>query len=905
MSGLKSYSTICFVLLCTAIVRVTWAFEVNTSNGHELKWDDSDLPFVYSINDNGTPDCIDEFEAIHAAYAAWESVATSYMSFSYGGTTANTDWGVADNVNLHLWVESNWGNITGAGSMVIAINSVWYHADGTIIDSDIIYNGENFRWSCSGGGGVMDVQNLATHEIGHSLSLADLYNGEDFNKTMFGYVTLGEIKKRTLHPDDMAGISFLYPRGEYDENEPPTMEEIIEVEALYYCEAPTFSNFGFDDNVALDDGWYLIDLHTGTWTTLFRGVKGQSWDNDGWTVPIFHALSEGSHTIYFKADDDAGNRAGQSGEWSWQFYKDTNSPGPPVDLRTSPEKWTNENSFVITWIDPEDMAGIEGAYYTFDREPQSDTDGFFSSQRPLVVHVPKEGIRTLYLWLQDRAGNTNRLDHSSAMLAYDGTEPTLGTILVEYGTSETETLAVMLTGLSALDSLSGVEDMQFSNDGEVWSEAEPYDTVKIDWDLSGHGGTLEPGAKTVYVRYGDAAGNWSEPFSDEILYVPPLRVVTTELRPAVVNVPYSVTLEACGGEGPYVWSLVSGSLPEGLNLCDSGDIHGTPISPDAFTAYFTVNVSDIKHVADRRDLSIEVRKRAKGDVNGDGETNILDGIAVVNIILGDSCFVFKEEYCQAADWTEDSVVNILDVIGLVNFILGSGNRLPKPSLPFSVSVGMNVFEYQDPEARFLRINAESTGPIAGAQLRLKSDSKICTFGLPQVTRRSCQMTVQSEVRGDELVVLLYSFEGGSIPANFGPILEIPFSRQREERGSEGELHIEEAVFVNSAGQPLAVALECSTGGREALRPVECALRQNYPNPFNAETEIVFDLTVETKMTLIIYNLLGQVVDELVDAELDAGYHVVKWNATDLPSGVYFCSMKAGEFTASRPMVLMK
>ena len=687
MSKLKLHASIYCVLFLVACIRIGWTFEVNTSDGHELKWDDSSLPLVYSINENGTSDCTDEFEAIHAAYAAWESVATSYMSFSYGGTTTNTEWGVTDNVNLHYWAESNWSSITEAGSRVIAINSVWYETDGTILDSDIIYNGENFRWSCTGGGGMMDVQNLATHEIGHSLSLADLYNGEDFDKTMFGYVTLGETKKRTLHPDDRAGISYLYHRDEDDETVPPSMEGIVEAEALFYSEAPILSNFGFDDNVALDDGWYQIDSYTGIWTTLFKNVSGKVWDKDGWMIPVFQSLSDGSHTIYFKADDDAGNRAGQSGEWSWHFFKDTTSPGPPLDLTVSPDGWTNENCFVITWIDPEDMAGIEGAYYIFDTQPRFDTDGFFSSQRPVVVHVPDRGVHTLYLWLQDRAGNADRLSHTSARIAYDGTGPTAGTILIENGISETETLIVILNDLGALDSLSGVVQMQFSNNGEIWSEAEPYDTLKIDWDLSGHGGTLQPGTKTVYVRYRDGAGNWSEPFSDEILYAPPLQVVTTTLKPAVVNVPYSVRLEAIGGEGPYVWSLVSGSLPEGLNLNASGDIIGTPISSDAFTAYFAVKVTDVTQATDMQDLWVEVCGRMKGDVSGDAEINILDGIAVVTIILGDSCRTLTGDRCWAADWTNDNVVNIIDVVGIVNFILGSSNPLPKSSHVLPVPVG--------------------------------------------------------------------------------------------------------------------------------------------------------------------------------------------------------------------------
>ncbi|MFQ6093914.1 MAG: matrixin family metalloprotease, partial [bacterium] len=325
MLNLKLILRACLALLLTVFGATTWAFKVNTYNGNEIKWSDSSLPEVYHINQNGTPDCDGEFGAIQAAYAAWENVPTSYMDFSYGGTTPSTNWGTADGVNLNVWIESNWTGITGAGSGTIAINLIWFYTDGRLIDSDIAYNGENFAWSCSGEAGKMDVQNIATHEIGHSLSLADLYESGDSQKTMYGYSSLGETKKRTLHSDDIAGISYLYPSGATD-SEPPTMEPIVEAEGQYYDVAPTFSNFGFDDNVDLDDGWYQIDSYTGAWTALFTDVSGPSWDDDGWSIPGFGGLTEGSHTIYFKADDDSGNVAGLSGEWNWQFYKDTTDP---------------------------------------------------------------------------------------------------------------------------------------------------------------------------------------------------------------------------------------------------------------------------------------------------------------------------------------------------------------------------------------------------------------------------------------------------------------------------------------------------------------------------------------------------------------------------------------------------
>jgi protocatechuate 3,4-dioxygenase beta subunit len=79
-----------------------------------------------------------------------------------------------------------------------------------MIDSDIRFNTKN-SWSTDGSFDKFDVQNVCTHELGHSLSLADLYRDSDSEKTMYGYSFEGDISQRTLHQDDMDGITYLYP----------------------------------------------------------------------------------------------------------------------------------------------------------------------------------------------------------------------------------------------------------------------------------------------------------------------------------------------------------------------------------------------------------------------------------------------------------------------------------------------------------------------------------------------------------------------------------------------------------------------------------------------------------------------------------------------------------------------
>ena len=87
--------------------------------------------------------------------------------------------------------------------------------------------------------------------------------------------------------------------------------------------------------------------------------------------------------------------------------------------------------------------------------------------------------------------------------------------------------------------------------------------------------------------------------------------------------------------------------------------------------------------------------------------------------------------------------------------------------------------------------------------------------------------------------------------------------------------------------------------------MEYSLGQNYPNPFNPTTTIEFALPQSNNVRLIVYDLLGRVVAELVNGELNAGYHKINFNASNLSSGIYFYSLKTGDFSSVKKLVLLK
>jgi hypothetical protein len=83
------------------------------------------------------------------------------------------------------------------------------------------------------------------------------------------------------------------------------------------------------------------------------------------------------------------------------------------------------------------------------------------------------------------------------------------------------------------------------------------------------------------------------------------------------------------------------------------------------------------------------------------------------------------------------------------------------------------------------------------------------------------------------------------------------------------------------------------------------LDQNYPNPFNPSTTIRYALTQRAVVTMSVYNMLGQEVAVLRNAEEEAGYHAVRFDAAGLASGVYWYRLTADNYTETRKMLLVR
>lgn len=97
--------------------------------------------------------------------------------------------------------------------------------------------------------------------------------------------------------------------------------------------------------------------------------------------------------------------------------------------------------------------------------------------------------------------------------------------------------------------------------------------------------------------------------------------------------------------------------------------------------------------------------------------------------------------------------------------------------------------------------------------------------------------------------------------------------------------------------------EVGTAGKQL--PTVYELNQNYPNPFNPTTIIKFALPKDSHVAMSVYNILGQKVADLVNAEYVAGYYQVEFNASDIASGMYLYKIEASGFVQSKKMLILK
>jgi hypothetical protein len=237
------------------------------------------------------------------------------------------------------------------------------------------------------------------------------------------------------------------------------------------------------------------------------GLSQMEFSNDNiiYSTPEAYATTktwslssgDGTKTVYVKFKDAIGN---WSSPVSSTIILDTTVPATTISGVDG--LWHNSSATVILTAS-DSVSGINKTYYS--------TDG----STPTIVYtgpftISNEGIFTIKYYSLDKAGNAEAIKTSANQVKIDTTAPS-GSVQINNGAQSIDSTSVTLT-LNAVDSGSGLSQMQFSNDNTTWSTPETYVATKT-WTLASGDGT-----KTVYAKFIDAAGNTGSASANVYLY---------------------------------------------------------------------------------------------------------------------------------------------------------------------------------------------------------------------------------------------------------------------------------------------------------------------------------------------------------------------------------------------------
>lgn len=171
----------------------------------KVKW--TALPISYVINPTNTQELTQDFitNAVFNSAETWDvAIRKELMNDAYTIDPAAA-YGTQDYKNAITF-----GDYPTEG--VIAVTTVWYNpATKSIVEFDVMFDTDWTWGDATSDVTKMDLQNIATHELGHGVGLADVYDTTNCSAvTMYGYSDYGDIQKRTLGTPDITGLQTLY-----------------------------------------------------------------------------------------------------------------------------------------------------------------------------------------------------------------------------------------------------------------------------------------------------------------------------------------------------------------------------------------------------------------------------------------------------------------------------------------------------------------------------------------------------------------------------------------------------------------------------------------------------------------------------------------------------------------------
>jgi len=315
-----------------------------------------------------------------------------------------------------------------------------------------------------------------------------------------------------------------------------------------------------------------------------------------------------------------------------------------------------------------------------------------------------------------------------------------------------------------------------------------------------------------------------------------------------------------------------------------------------------------------------------GDVSLNGDITAFDASLILQDFVGSITLNALQE--MVADVSAVAGVTAYDaslilqyVVGLIHWFPAEINRDLDPNDPQLVET-LEYLAMQNPSDVIVNVGSasairgeqvtipltiENVSGVTSIQTILEYDSEILTFNdvsLSDITG-SMQLAVEKNSEAGELYIAM---AGTEIMETDGEIIYVTFDVAEQVKVNKNiPITVQQFMANEKDLTELAISGVITVQGT----PLNFAILQNYPNPFNPTTSIQYQIPNDnSRVSICVFNIKGQLVRTLVDREQDAGFYHVIWDGTGnngnkVSSGMYFYRMESGTYSKMKKLILMR
>lgn len=904
-------------------------YVINTTlSGVPLHWPSGQANYALS---NSIPTGF--VPAITSAFATWD--ALNPITYSSGGGTPSSDWGgLPDGINNVVWLATDWETTTGADQNTIAVTRVRYNAlNGEMTDVDIAFDAEHFTWDTSDdtASSNMNVQNVATHEAGHFSGLGDIYNptqagyvsfmgSDNESVSMFGYIRSGEFKKNDLDPADSAGVEYIYSNLPHDRMD---LVLVFDGSASY---AATYNALTPSKNGAIE---LVNKLREGDRVGVVRlpnvialplmEITDQASRNSAIgsisSVGSGGKCALGTGLLTAEAMLDGATAMANHGKAMILFSAGEEDTLPSA-LGSLPALETAGTRLFTMGFN-----GSSGQ--TLNDSMASKTGGAYFLASDVTIGSIVNQIWNRLLGQQSLAetvvASNNVPGFPQPGLRWQGAvDPGTGAIEPGLRWQGSEFILTLISPSNiVIDSAVAAAN---PSDGIEFFSGPTFNFFRIQ--------NPEPGIWTLSVQ-GRVYPLLPEPLD---LYI----IASTDLT---MDVAFNKGIYTPGEPIEVQTTLMRGGTT-------AGDVHvvgGEAVEDASVSAEVFVPNSGVAETISLSHLGAGVYKGSftntgnPGSYKFDVHASKLDEF---NRQLTQSVFVAGPFICppsiitNAAPGQCSAIVTFAPTLGdpiafpgvTVTCTPPSGSTFPVGTTTVTCIGGDNLGR-RDTCTFTVTVIDNQPPVISGASATPNSLSppnhQMITVTVPYTTSDNCgPVTCALSVASNEPINGL----GDGDTAPDWVVVNAHKVKLRSERSGKGNGRVYTITITctdpSGNRSTKKVLVHVPKGKRcepiverrdgYGIIPKEYLLVQNYPNPFNPVTGIEFALPAESHVTMKVFNVLGQHVGTLVEETLESGYKIVEFDASALPSGIYFYRLEATSienpemsFTQVRKMMLLK